>query len=891
MTSKEKNNNERKLQERFRGTLVPIYPVLMLSGEGPVRLAPAEITADQVGWKAYGLCCLPERWVPPFFVVAASSVRGYPKDSTSGALLDDCIRDSGLSADGEVYVRSSGTEETLDQRGRLDSERCAVGAVSDAIQNLLSNLNRGDAEQLHWIVQEAVAPVRKGHLSNVRRLSREGRDWVVEIEPDSVQAGYTTRIAVRNWRDAGNRSNATLACSSETEISICLKRVAIWATRLASRMHFEWVWDGQTIMIVQADAEEHNRGTVPRSLLQGRIPEIKVDLLRVFRIANSSDYDRYKKLRNAKLYKSLGYEMPVFYVLDDVSVLKSIREGLLPSPCLADLEELTKRPLLIRTDGDSIPQDKREMLPRSEDLRSSAQARKWLLGDLNRELEHNDLWSSDLCLIAHHFIPSVASAWARAEPDSPIVRIEALWGVPEGLYWFSHDIFEIDTTKSKASVSRSGRGERYTPWKHLRYKGLFVAPDQAGRWITHSTRPPYDWTKSITQQQWLFEIAETTRQIARTEKHPVSVMWFVDNHLEMTRHRILPWYHMKSDLSGPFKPAAPRHKYHSTDDRRIETRQDWEDFKSELASGKRTERVVVEPIDPELIRNRGFAEELGKLASEKKFVVELAGGILSHAYYLLRRLGADVECVDLFGIDEDIVEYNKIVRDKIPKQIESRGERVESIQLKGDALVLALKRKLVEEAYEALDARSGEDLVSELADLHEVVLALLTVIRSSVAELENERKEKRRRRGGFTERMMLVKTATLHSIKREQLSGKSRKLDLKTRGRTAAVISNPKDLPSDQLYRRPDLRYLSENEVEKLITFELTANQLAGASQTYKFQMPFGQGTSKEFELGVQLIRERSRIRGVISLRSELMRSDSGESKSPQLELNLPESK
>jgi hypothetical protein len=138
---------------------------------------------------------------------------------------------------------------------------------------------------------------------------------------------------------------------------------------------------------------------------------------------------------------------------------------------------------------------------------------------------------------------------------------------------------------------------------------------------------------------------------------------------------------------------------------------------------------------------------------------------------------------------------------------------------------------------------------------------------------------------------MLVKTATLHSIKREQLSGKSRKLDLKTRGRTAAVISNPKDLPSDQLYRRPDLRYLSENEVEKLITFELTANQLAGASQTYKFQMPFGQGTSKEFELGVQLIRERSRIRGVISLRSELMRSDSGESKSPQLELNLPESK
>jgi predicted house-cleaning noncanonical NTP pyrophosphatase (MazG superfamily) len=247
-----------------------------------------------------------------------------------------------------------------------------------------------------------------------------------------------------------------------------------------------------------------------------------------------------------------------------------------------------------------------------------------------------------------------------------------------------------------------------------------------------------------------------------------------------------------------------------------------------------------------------------------------------------------VECVDLFGVDEDVVEFNKIVRDKIPRQIESRGEVVESIQLRGEALVLALKRKLVEESYEALDARSGEELVSELADLEEVVLALLKVVHSSVSVLDAERKEKRRLRGGFTQRLMLVKTATLHSLRREQLSGESRKLDLKTRGQPSAVISNPKELPSDQLYRRPDLRYLANNEVEKLITFELTANQLnENARQTYRFQMPLGEGTAKEFELGVQLVRERSKIRGIISLRSELIRSDFGDSEGPQLRLKL----
>lgn len=810
--------------------LVPICSVLCLSREGPILLDAAEISVKQIGWKAYGLCCLPQRWVPRFFVVAASSMQAQLNDSSFEEWLDDCLRKLDLWAEKEVFVRSSGTEETLDQRGRLDSTRCAPRDVADEIRKMLSHLSRNDAEQLHWVIQEAVTTVRKGHLSNVRRLSHEGRDWIVEIEPESVQPGDTARIAVRNWRDAGNRSISLLTCSSETGISNSLKSVALWAAPLASRIHFEWVWDGRTIMIVQADAEEHRRGTAPKSLLQGRIPEIEGDLFRVFRKANSRDYDRYRKLHNAKMYRSLGYAMPVFYVLDDAAVLKSIREGVVPSACLGDLEALTKRPLVIRTDGEAIPQNKREMLPRSDDLRSSSQATEWLLGDFSWKIQQNDLWTSGVCLIAHHFIPSVASAWARAEPGNRIVRIEALWGLPEGLYWFSHDTFEIDTKETKINFSRSLRKRRYTYRKRLRYKGLFIASDEDGKWRSHFTKPPYDWGKSVTKEDWLFEIAETTRRIAEREQHPVSVMWFLDNQREISPHAILPWYHQKSELSGVLKAAAPRHKYRSAGDHRIGTSKDWTDFKNALYSGKRIERVIVEPVDPELIRNRSFAEELGKLASEKRFVIELAGGILSHAYYILQRLGADVECVDLFGVDEDVVEYNKIVRDLIPRQIEGRGERAESIELKGEALVLALRRKLVEEAYEALDARSGADVVSELADLQEVVLALIKVIDSSVSELEVERRKKLRRRGGFTKRLMLVKTATLHSLRKEQLSGKSSRLDLKTRGQPAAVISNPQQLPSDQLYRRPDLRYPSDHEVEKLITFELPVNQLTRAA-------------------------------------------------------------
>ena len=855
-------NREKRVRAR---PLSPLRSVTVITEAGPVDLSVEEISAERIGWKAYGLASLPSAWVPPFFVITASCFEGECSDPKIDVWAVECLARIGIGPDRQVMVRSSGTSETMRNRGRLESRPCLPNQVVTTIRNLISQQPQIPGAKVHWIVQEHENPKEKGHLSNERQLRKENRDWVAEFEPQGHRTGYTVSIAVRHWRDGTHLAGLDLPCTSEFEITLRLKRVAIWATQLSSRTHFEWVWDGKAVRIVQADVAEPATGTNPRSLLPIQIHSIEPASLKVFHPANQEDYERYGKLRNVRLYEELGYHMPIFYVIDETEFIWRVLSGQIPPRLEGDLVELTKRPLIIRTDGASVPGEKREMLPRSEELRSYVEVRDWLLTGFKSQIEQSGLGSGDLCLIAHHFIPSVASAWARAEPGNRIVRIESLWGIPEGLYWYSHDTFEVDTQTVDVDFGPPPTPLKYKSLKRLRYKGTFIAPDKNGKWIPYQTEPPFDWNKSISKESWLFEIARTTRQVAERQKHAVSVMWFIDNHPQATTHAVLPWFHNKSELAGPPK-AAPRQKRKSASDFSIKSIRDWQQLQQDLQSGKYIERVVVEPVDPELIRNPQFAEELAGLAASKKFVVELSGGILLHAYYILQRHGAQVECIDLFGANEDVVEYNKVVRDKVPALIEGRGERVETLKLEGDALIVALRQKLVEEAFEALDVKSGEELIGELADVQEVIKALCRALEVNTTDIEAERKDKEKRRGGFENGLMLMKTVTPHSIQKQSTTPNSPTLGLRMQQSSEPVISDVADLPAKPLYRRPDLRQVNQ-EVEKLFTFETEANKIGEIKGTLDFSIPMDNQPERHFTLTVELRRTGSSVRGVVRLR------------------------
>lgn len=95
--------------------------------------------------------------------------------------------------------------------------------------------------------------------------------------------------------------------------------------------------------------------------------------------------------------------------------------------------------------------------------------------------------------------------------------------------------------------------------------------------------------------------------------------------------------------------------------------------------------------------------------------------------------------------------YNKLVRDRIPEIIESDGRKCSTEVLSDDRWLQMLDAKLDEELAEYQESKSLE----ELADLLEVMRAVVKARGWSWEQLEQVRQEKAVRRGGFEKKILL----------------------------------------------------------------------------------------------------------------------------------------
>jgi|SRR5579885_1939202 predicted house-cleaning noncanonical NTP pyrophosphatase (MazG superfamily) len=103
------------------------------------------------------------------------------------------------------------------------------------------------------------------------------------------------------------------------------------------------------------------------------------------------------------------------------------------------------------------------------------------------------------------------------------------------------------------------------------------------------------------------------------------------------------------------------------------------------------------------------------------------------------------------------MDYRKLVRDRVPEIIHRNGYTCEIATMTDEEYHQALREKLVEEAGEAAGA-DADHLVIELADLFEVMDALMVShgITSEMVQVEQERR--RIERGGFARRIRLLWT-------------------------------------------------------------------------------------------------------------------------------------
>lgn len=794
----------------------PINSIIWVTKSTYIVLTPEEICEEKVGEKAYGLAALPSSWTLPFFVISDNALEEYEAGGCDPDVffewedtIEKAAADCGIYPDDSIIVRSNAHTEGLDERGKYTSVEGTLREWPLLVERCfkLNIESGGSCINMPLIIQKRAKSLLRGHISNERRVAKEIRDWKGEID---VSLPQMFSVSLRNWRSKINVASfidSPLVCPGDKEVRDILAIPCTWATNQKLRVHFEWVFDGDCIYLVQADEALELDGIDPTKIVlcsELSKQAKKTEALECLHLLKDEDYEKYQlysKIQNPLLYKKLGLEIAPLYILDDIETLTCLEKGEIREELRKDLEFLTKQSLIIRTDINTCSKEERQLLPRTCEIRNIDEAIDWLKTNY---AELRQRTKSEIIFILHNYIPAVSSAFAYASPNDNIVRMEALWGLPEGLYYYSHDKFVVDTKNSDILKIDSADFEIE---KILHYKKYFVCPMENGEWVVQVLSAPYDWKPSIQDDSWIKEIASKTRAIAEAESTSVSVMWFVGVEAERYGCEVFPWFHEAFAYNE--EKTTPRNKLTFEKTFTIHTLRDIEEMEAQSRRGKGIVRnILIQPTDAQILRQKEIIDRIGTAAQAIDANIILEGGILSHAYYQLLRTGAKVEVRNTFSKVQNL-DHNKLVRDKIPEKIERNGEAAVTVQLEKSILGSFLKRKLVEESLEVLDAEDPDDIIAELADVLEVIDGILQQQGIDMQEVLMSKERKREKVGGFEKGVYLKKTSS------------------STASRTGKIIVEDASITDEQkVARSTDLRrYPTANESFTRVKIPITMNK------------------------------------------------------------------
>ena len=697
--------------------------IYLVKKDNVVELDTDQVAVETIGAKAFGLCQIPTAWSVPFFVISKELFEEYVlyanKNTLKKYIENIKLTIEYLGIEKHIILRSSAVNEGMDERGRFDSIETNVDNLENALIELLNKLKDIPNRGMPIIVQKFISPYFKGHMSNERRLSQESRDWKIETYYDDSDSFEQDTIGIRTWRtkyDITEITSNTLTSNPKNIINV-LHKVAFYWYKLSNdtkcRFHLEFVFDGQTIYIVQADCDFQKEGTInPKSydIRQKQLPGLWTP--KILKKFNPNEQSIFAKLQNVKDYSDLGFCTVPLYFLDDITTLSKLNVGIVSEELKEDIETLLSiQSVVIRLDISHSDKSKKQMLPRSNELRNYNDVVVWLKKNVNIILiEQKGIF------IFHNFVPATSSAFAHALPNNRIVKIQSLWGLPEGLYYNYHDTIIVDL--GSKNLDKITESDVKVTVKN-KYKDLFICPNEDGKWVACRIKEPYDWKCSIEKNESILEIAVKSQKLANKLQKEISVMWFVGIDNSFYGANNLPWFHENVSFSS-YTIDEYKRKYFIEEEIIINNS---EELQSMISSSnvKNIRCFRLKPNCEKDLRNKELIINIGQIAAKNDIMILLDGAQLTHSYYQLKKTGAKVVCSDKDELlYSDTLEFNKLVRDKIPEKIISNGEHVRCTIVERPVFDRMLLEKLLEEAYEVNDAKTIDDLISELADLTEI---------------------------------------------------------------------------------------------------------------------------------------------------------------------------
>lgn len=829
----------------------------------------------QYGHKARGISIIPSNWCPPYFVVGSALYKDYRNGSYSKweNILLEVVQHVFENAHSRIIVRSSAKSEDIYARGKFYSKNGQRSEIVGLLRDCMAEI-KDDAsiheEDVSFIVQQHINFEANGHLSNERRCSKEARDWEYEVESINPIYKDASSIHIRNWRRevlATDFKNEPVFCAKRIWLKKSLEVFAGWGYQQEERVHFEWGWDGKRVWLVQADFENRAIGEDPHSMYVKYKSIGDRKNICLLKKVNLLDESKYNKINNVFKYLKLGLSVSPLYLLDDQEIIQSIKAGERPPLLTQDIGILVERPLIIRMDILSTTAE-RQLLPRTMEINDADEACKWLYNTLN-DSKYAPFLDYKPCFIFHNFIPAISSAFAFASPTSSFVSIEALWGLPEGLYYNSHDKFIANLPSGEISDSSEGFLGKIKISEQINYKPYFVAPKETGKWERLKPIPPFDWGSSIKKEEWIKKIACGTKRIADLEGKPVSVMWFVDIQDKQNKSGLMPWYHEPCDENSLYGHSSGDRKKTNWDTAvKVETQDDIDrlerGIERENPENQRIRRITVNPREDKLLRDKGLLKKIGEISKKLDATIVLEGATLSHVYYQLLSTGAVVEVVRPFTGFREIQNFNKLVRDMIPDKIKRQGESVEVLTLSDEAYVHALLDKLIEEAFEAHDFENLSKLIEELTDVQEIIDALLSFFKVDKKAFDSVQKKKRLKNGGFEKRFLLQKTKLSYSHEDKPLGGQMVLIDdasLPSVGISEGEYKKISEKSSPKTEHR-----VQKTQDELIVNLEMPIFAPESKGQTSTFPID-----KRDIRGEISLIREKSKIKAslVVTIKSE----------------------